>query len=354
MKSAWTGARTRPQLTSDAAACYTIANYLGAAGPIGALSADGWDPTPGLGSASAFQPTFTVASDGSGTHRSVQAAISAAKARGGTARLFILVKPGTYREPVCVDGSVPITLYGADPDASRVTIAFDNANGQPVVAPNPCSPASGTFGTTSSSSFFVKSNDFQAMNLTIANDFHEPGSGTAQAVAMTTTGDRLVFQNVRFVGNQDTLQPSTPDIGVVARSYYKSCAIEGDTDFIFGKGTAVFDRCDIVYVGTRKTSGCHLAPSTSKGHPFGFLIIHSRILAGPGAVAGAAALGRSWSEKGTSNGQAVIRDTSIDQHLDVTTPYRAATGSAITPPPEFDPDRSRFFEVENTGAGAAR
>lgn len=354
VKAAWTGSGKRPQLTADAAGCYTIGNYLGAAGTIGALSTDRWNPTAGLGPASAFTPTFTVAADGSGTHTSVQAAISAAMAKGGTPRLFILVKPGTYREPVCVNGSVPLTLYGADTDASRITIAFDNYNGKAVATSNPCSPASGTFGTTNSSSFFVKSNGFQAMNLTIANDYVEPGNVTAQAVAMTTTGDKLVFQNVRFIGNQDTLQPSAPDIGVVARSYYKSCSIEGDTDFIFGKGTAVFDECAITYTGVRKTSGCHVAPSTSKSHPFGFLIINSQIIAGPSTVAGAASLGRSWSEKATSNGQIVIRNTKIDNHINVAAPYRDATGSAIDPPPTFDPNTSRFFEFENTGAGAAK
>lgn len=354
VKMTWTGSAKRPQLTADAAGCYTIGNYLGAAGTIGALSTDRWNPTAGLGSASSLTPTFTVAADGSGTHTSVQAAISAAMAKGGTSRLFILVKPGIYREPVCVNGSVPLTLYGADTDASKVTIAFDNYNGKAVATSNPCSPASGTFGTSNSSSFFVKSNGFQAMNLTIANDYLEPGNVTAQAVAMTTTGDKLVFQNVRFIGNQDTLQPSTPDIGVVARSYYKSCSIEGDTDFIFGKGTAVFDACKITYTGIRKTSGCHLAPSTSKSHPFGFLIINSQIIAGPSTVTGAASLGRSWSEKATSNGQTVIRNTKIDNHINATAPYRDATGSAIDPPPTFDPNKSRFFEFENTGAGAAR
>jgi pectinesterase len=349
----WTGSASRPQLTDDAGRCYTARNSLAAAGTIGALVTDGWDPTPGLGSASAFQPAFTVATDGSGTHTSVQAAIAAAKARGGGARIYILVKPGTYRAPVCVDLSTPLTLYGADPDATKVTIAFDNYNGKPVGTSNPCSPASGTFGTTSSSTFFVKANDFQAMNLSIANDLVEAGSGTAQAVAMTTTGDRLVFQNVRLLGNQDTLQAGTPDIGVVARSYYKACSIEGDTDFIFGKGTAVFDDCTITYTGLRKNGGTHLAPSTNKGHPFGFLLVNSRIAAGPGAAAGKNGLARSWSEKASSNGQAVIRNSRIDGHIDVVAPYRTATGSAIDPPPVFNPDISRFFEYENTGAGAA-
>ena len=55
----------------------------------------------------------------------VQAAITAAKAMTG-GRVYILVKPGEYRELVCIDGSVPITLYGADTDATKVKIAYNN------------------------------------------------------------------------------------------------------------------------------------------------------------------------------------------------------------------------------------
>src|SRR5947208_435088 len=104
---------TRPQLSGADAANYTIAKYL-ASGP------DAWDPTAGLGAASAFTANFTVAADGSGTHTTVQAALAAAAA--GSARRYVLIKPGTYHGVVSISGSTPITLYGADADATRVVI----------------------------------------------------------------------------------------------------------------------------------------------------------------------------------------------------------------------------------------
>ena len=61
-----------------------------------------------------------MAADGSGTHTTVQAALTAAAS--GSARRYILVKPGTYRGVVSISGSTPITLYGADTDATRVVI----------------------------------------------------------------------------------------------------------------------------------------------------------------------------------------------------------------------------------------
>jgi pectinesterase len=199
--------------------------------------------------------------------------------------------------------------------------------------------------------FFVKSNDFQAMNLTIENDYAEPGNVTAQAVAMTTTGDKLHFQNVRFIGNQDTLQPGSTAPTTVARSYYQSCKIEGDTDFIFGNGTAVFDNCEITYIGTRKTGGVHFAPSTDQSNPYGLLVVRSHIIAGTGSKAGAARLGRAWdvSNQPSSNGQVVVRDSQIDNHVLPAEPWGASTSGRA-----FSASGNRFFEYKNTGGGAAK
>ena len=162
----WTGDAKRPQLTDASAACYTIDRYLAQTGTIGALTTDNWNPTAGLPAASSLTPMFTVAADGSGTHTTVQAAITAAKAVTGGARVYVLVKPGTYRELVCIDGTVPITLYGANTDATMVTIAFNNYSGKTVDAnvntcsnPTTANPPKTTYGTSDSTTVFVKAPD---------------------------------------------------------------------------------------------------------------------------------------------------------------------------------------------------
>ena len=352
----YTGSDTRPLLTDASAACFTIQNYLAQAGTIGALVRDDWDPSSGLPAASTYAPAFTVAADGSGTHTTVQDAITAANSLGNSSRVYILVQPGTYRELVCVKGTVPITLYGADTDAAKVTIAFDNYNGKPVDSTkiNACaSPgSSATYGTSGSSTFFVSSPRFQAQNLTIANDFAE-GTLTSniQAVALTVQGDQEVFQNVRFIGNQDTLQVKSSTAAAVARSYFKSSYIEGDTDFIFGRGTAVFDGCTITYVSGRKTNSTHMAPSTETPNPFGFLIINSKIAGDSGMPTGTAYLGRAWDDSsGTApNGQTVIRNTEIGGHIKIAAPWAAAATSSRA----FSASGNRLYEYQNTGAGAA-
>lgn len=348
-KTLWTGSSSRPQLTDEAAACFTIQHYLSASGSAGSLTPDAWDPTAGLEVSKFPIPNFTVAADGSGSHKTVQEAIDAAT---GSQRVYILIKPGVYREPVCVNQATPITLFAADPDATKVRITNDNYSGKEVAGTksNACQiPSTSTYGTTNSSTFFVKSSDFQAVNLTIANDF----TGSGQAVAMTSHGDKVMFQNVRFYGFQDTLNPSAPANGMVMRSYFKSCFIQGDTDFIMGSGVAVFDACEINYIGTRKNGGCHLAPSTDGRQMYGMLIIHSHIIGGEGTKAGGAKLGRAWnaSSNPDANGQVVIRDTEIDGHINTAAPWDTSTGGSKKP---FDPDKNRMFEYKNKGSGAAK
>lgn len=354
---AYTGSDSRPQLTDAAAACYTIKNYLAQAGTIGSLVRDDWDPSAAPLSAPA-SPTYTVAADGSGTHTTVQAAITAALASGSSTRAYILVKPGTYRELVCIKPAsgvtaIPVTLYGADSDASKVIIVYNNGSGVTVTTENtnPCATPSGTtHGTSDSSTVIVSTRQFQAMNLTIANDFAEPADQSAvQAPAMTIQADQLVFQNVRFLGNQDTLQVKSSNVTAVARSYFKSCYVEGDVDFIFGRGTAVFDGCTIKYLTARKTGSTIFAPSSESSHSFGMLVIASQI--GSASGSNSTYLGRAWDDSsGTSpNGQIVIRESTLDGSIRTTAPWTTSTQGRA-----FSASGNRMYEYKNTGAGAAQ
>ncbi|HXU02209.1 MAG TPA: pectinesterase family protein, partial [Polyangia bacterium] len=326
------GTSTRPQLTSAEAANYTIAKYL-SSGP------DAWDPTAGLGSASSFTPNFTVASDGSGTHTTVQAALTAAAS--GSARRYILIKPGTYRGVVSISGSTPITLYGADTDATRVTIVNSASAGD-------------AGGTAQSSTFTSKAAGLQLMNLTISNDFATPTSGSnIQAVALYTTGDKTVLQNVRLHGFQDTLYVDSSSATAIARVYIKNSFIEGDTDFIFGRAVMVIDGGEIHYLASRKGtgSGVHFAPSTHVDNDYGFLAIHVNFTAESGAPSNKISLGRSWDQSSTTptpNGQAVIRESTLGGHINKTAPWAAAATSGRA----YSATGNRFNEYCNSGAGA--
>jgi len=309
---------TRPQLDSAQAAEYTVANYLASAGPLGALDTDDWDPTAGLGDAASFTPTFTVAPDGSGTHLTVQAALDAAS---GSERQYILIKPGTYRETLSLGNSAPpITLYSLSSDPSEVVLVDGKS-------------ADSAGGTSGSSTFTVKSAGFQALNLTISNDFATPASGSnLQAVALHTQGDRTVLENVVLHGFQDTLYLDTLSDTTVARVYIKNSFIEGDTDFIFGRATVVIEGSTIHYLSSRKGtgSGIHLAPSTHVNHPYGFLLIACEFTADASAPSDRIYLGRSWDTSSTTpvpNGQAVIRESLLGAHIRQLDPWASAATS---------------------------
>jgi pectin methylesterase-like acyl-CoA thioesterase len=73
-------------------------------------------------------------------------------------------------------------------------------------------------------------------------------------------------QTVRLMSFQDTLWLN----GSAKRTYVRNSFVSGDTDFIFGDGVGVFDRSDIHYVTTHKTSGSITAPSHQPNQIFAF------------------------------------------------------------------------------------
>jgi pectinesterase len=356
------GTATRPLLEDADAPTYTILKYLAQTGNVTGLTTDNWDPTGGVGDVSTFTPTRTVAGDGSGTDSTVQAAITASITDGGTARVYILVKAGTYREAVCVPKNAPpITLYGTSSDATQVLIVNNNYAAKPTDSgANPCAaPGTSTYGTSASATFAVFGSGFEAKNVTFSNDYVESGTSSSnQAVALETQGDKLLFENVRALGNQDTLYIKSGSTGAVARAYFKSSYVEGDVDFIFGRGTAVFDGCTLNYLTARQGSkgGNYLAPSTAPNNEYGFLVINSNLTAESGTPTNLIALGRAWDESVTCytpgmspNGQALVRNSTLGSQIRTANPWSpAATTGRV-----FSATGNRLWEYANSGPGSA-
>jgi pectin methylesterase-like acyl-CoA thioesterase/lysophospholipase L1-like esterase len=69
-------------------------------------------------------------------------------------------------------------------------------------------------------------------------------AATERATAISIEADNVEFKDCKFVGSQDTLYMGAP-----IRAYYKDCVIEGNTDYIFGSGNAVFDGCELRFAG---------------------------------------------------------------------------------------------------------
>ena len=205
----------------------------------------------------AQQYDFTVAQDGSGDFKTVQEAINAVPDfRKNTTTIYI--KNGIYKEKLTLPSTkAAVTLIGENVEKTILTnddfASKKNSFGEEM-------------GTTGSSSFFIFGDDFTAKNITFENSAGPVG----QAVAVRVDGDRVFFENCRFLGFQDTLYPH----GKESRQYYKDCYIEGTTDFIFGWSTAVFENCEIFC----KEGGQYItAASTLEETPFGFVFLNCRI-----------------------------------------------------------------------------
>ena len=175
--------------------------------------------------------TIVVARDGTGQFRTVDEAIEVCRAFMEYHKV-IYVKRGTYKEKLVIPQWLQnIEICGEDRDNTIITYD-DHAN----ILYQPTGKGMGTFRTYT---LKIEGNDITLKNITIENNAARLG----QAVALHTEGDRLVFLNCRFLGNQDTVYTGMPN----TRLYFNGCYIEGTTDFIFGPSTAWFEQCHIFY-----------------------------------------------------------------------------------------------------------
>jgi pectate lyase len=281
---------------------------------------------------------ITVALDGTGDFGSLQAAIGSVPS-GSTLPRTITVKPGTYRESVNIWADRPnLTIQGATANPADVVITYDlPANGVKFFG--------GTWGAGGSATLNVLAEGTTVRNLTVENAYDEAANGGSQALAVRTAGDRVTFDGTRFLGNQDTYLADTTGRDATARTYLKDCYIEGDVDFIYGRGTAVFDGCTIHSLdrGSDTNNGYIVAPSTKNSNPYGFLIVDSTLTsdAAPGTVS----LGRPWfaSSDPDAHPMALIRDSVLGSHIAVRG-WSDMSGHSWT--------EGRFAEFNNSGPGA--
>ena len=324
-------ASQRPQLDGAKAARHQAVDYL-AQGPTT------WQPAEV--DATTWVPDFVVAADGSGTHRTVQAAVDALPARSdgaGAQRTWVIrVRPGTYRGPLCVKDKAPLRLTGVPGNAGAVTLVDGRYNSLPKAVGTPAQPClppsdAARHGTSGSATAVVASPDVLLAHLTIANDATQPGrppiGDGAQAVALMTLADRIQLEDVRLVSHQDTFYVKRPGPQAPARVFVRGSLIEGDVDFVFGNATLVIDDSTLLSRTDRlraNPGGVVLAPSTPVDAALGFLVTRSRFVSDAAMPVGSVNLGRAWDEgvapgtwrAGVSpNGQAVVRGSALGPHI---------------------------------------
>ncbi len=283
---------------------------------------DDWNPVAnGIGDVGTFNPLFTVASDGSGTHTTINQAINDAVPQVQCGRVYIRIKAGTYREKVVVPSkstAAMLTLYSTESDASKTVIV----NG------------TGLVGLSASATMTVNAKTgFQMKNITVANDFAEDPASTADqsAVALLNQCDRAQYENVRILGNIASLYVKSVDTSTAGRSYFRDCYIEGDQDIITGRGVAVFDHTEIKFLTSRQPTGGVIAnPSTVLNSRYGFLFVSCNFTADAGASG--IALGHQWWESSNNSavGKVIVRNSTLGGHI-AAAPWAPSTTRTATP-----------------------
>lgn len=266
-----------------------------------------------ISAAQQWKDTIVVARDGTGDYRTLTDAMEGIRAFMDY-KVTVLIKNGLYKEKVII----PSWLENVDfigENAEKTVITYDDhANINKM----------GTFRTYTVK---VEGNAITFKNLTIENNAARLG----QAVALHTEGDRLVFINCRFLGNQDTIYTGTKG----TRLYFLNCYIEGTTDFIFGPSTALFESCTI----HSKANSYVTAASTPEDVAVGYVFKNCKLTAEP--EVDKVYLGRPWRPYAAT----VFINCELGKHI-------CPAGWHNWGNPENE-KTARYAEYGSTGEGAA-
>jgi pectin methylesterase-like acyl-CoA thioesterase/lysophospholipase L1-like esterase len=175
----------------------------------------------------------------------------------------IYVDKGVYEETVTIDKPYINIIGKGKPEETVIT--YDKANGHEDSAKN--------VGTDKSATMIVSAaaKGFSAKNITVRNSYNIDNDTRkqTQAVAFESLADKVVLEDCRFEGRQDTLYLKGASKGQSvygsansARVYVKDCYVEGTVDFIFGDATAYFDNCKL-FMAYYENGGHFTAPNTT-------------------------------------------------------------------------------------------
>jgi len=210
---------------------------------------------------------IVVDRNGTGHFRNIQQAIDSVRAYNPGGTVTIYIKNGFYKEKLEIPTHI-CKLHIIGEDKYKTIINYDDH----ALIDN--------MRTFKTFTLKISGNDILMENLTVENS----AAPMAQAVALHVEGDRVVFRNCRFLGNQDTVYAGREN----SRQYFENCYIEGTTDFIFGPATAWFEQCEIVC----KKNSYITAASTPQQVPYGFIFNNCTVQLADGVDA--VYLGRPW------------------------------------------------------------
>lgn len=258
---------------------------------------------------------ITVDVFGRGDFKSVQEAINSVRAFDPAGWVTIRINEGIYKEKLEIPAyNTRIRLVGEDAEKT-ILVWYDHANINKM----------GTFRTYT---LKIGGSDIVLENLTIMNAAEPLG----QAVAVHVEGDRVIFNQCRLIGNQDTYYGGRAN----CRQFFYNCYIEGTTDYIFGPSTAWFEKCTI----HSKRNSYITAASTPENQTYGFIFNNCKLTVAEGVDK--MYLGRPWR----GYAMTLFRNCELPEGIH-------PEGWENWRNPENE-KTARYSEYKNTGPGAGR
>ena len=315
-------------------------------------------------------------SNKSNNYNTIQAAVNAAASKNPSSeqtRVSIHIAPGTYREQVRINTPY-ISLINDEP-SKEVKITWYYGIGYKYYsmgsdgyynATNAKNKSSKGEATRWGSAVALHTNasHFRAEYITFENSFNryvtdeeisdgvqvsgsesitfqrykgadvKSKTATERAAAIAIEGDYSEFYKCNFLGSQDTLFTRG------AHEYFRECRIEGNTDYIFGQGTCIFQKCDLVWAGyTDKSVGGYITAAKSDGK---YLFSDCNVYGTSGMKVGSGYFGRPW---GADADVAFVNTKLSSESMITSAGWTSMSGN--------QPENARFKEYNTTVNGSA-
>ena len=182
----------------------------------------------------------------------------------------------------------------------------------------------GKVGTFRSATVFISAKKAYIHDLSIINE-NMNAKECGQAIALYNDCEEALIENCDILSGQDTLfisplplkeripggfkGPRENSPRIPTKQIYRNCVIQGNVDFIFGSGEAVFENCTIVSIKGSNECGYVAAPSTNENER-GFRFLNCTFVSSE-CEENSVYLARPWRE----HGEAIFENCQFGKHI---------------------------------------
>jgi len=222
---------------------------------------------------------LVVAADGTGDFCTVQGAFDFIP-ENNSRPVTVFVRRGRYTEILCLFSRHGVALVGEDRKGTVIAYPnnanFNGSGGNPyagTAVPSAANPRAGGSVYRRGMLLVHQCDDFSLGNLTLHNTTPQGGSQAEALIVNGSLDARAIIRDVDFLSFQDTVQ-------INGQAWVARCHVEGDVDFLWGKGPVFFEDCSFVTLRT----GAYFTQVRNPGTNRGFVFRRCRFEGAPGVT----------------------------------------------------------------------